>query len=68
MMTSRACLLGILIAVGLVIATPADAQTDSGLTALLVASGDGHTEVVSQLLASGADPNIQTKCFLAERN
>ena len=42
-MASRTCLFGILAVAGLFIATPVDAQTDSGLTALLAAAGNGHT-------------------------
>ncbi len=49
------CLVGILAVVALCIATPVGAQTKNGYTALFAAAGDGHTEIVSQLLASGAE-------------
>ena len=54
-LVSRICLFGILIVVGLFVAGPVGAQADSGLTALFVASGDGHSQAVSPLLSSGEE-------------
>lgn len=39
---------------------PANARQSDGMTALMVASGNGDAEIAQLLLAKGADPNLRT--------
>jgi hypothetical protein len=39
---------------------PANSRQSDGMTALMVASGNGDAEIAQMLLAKGADPNLRT--------